>query len=261
MKIIKTAAVLFFFAVGIANAADSSNEKISKELANPVAHLISVPFQFNYDYGGGVNDTGKNYYLKIQPVIPFDLNENWKVISRSILPISSESDFGTSSKTGLGDLNQTFFFTPNSGPGLIWGAGPVISVPTATEPELGSEKWSAGPSFVVVKETKDWTLGVLANHLWSFAGDSDRGYVSQTFVQPFITRHLPDAWSLNLTSEYTYDWHYNEETLPLNLTVAKVVKIGPMPVSFSVGGRYYVDKPDGGPDWGLRAMVTLVFPK
>lgn len=251
--------------VGAPVQKEMSNEEVSRALANPVAPIINMPLQLNWDYGGGGSkDDAQHYYLQIQPVIPFRVNADWNVISRTIMLVENKHNFeGFDSRTGLGDLSQTVWVSPakeNVG-GLLLGFGATVGIPTATEQELGSEKWEAGPSVILATETKNWTFGVLANHQWSFAGEGGRESVSKSFVQPFVARHLPDAWSMTLTSEYTYDWHQNEEVFPLNLMVAKVVRFGKMPVSFSVGGRYYVDKPSGGPDWGLRAMMTLVLPR
>lgn len=247
---------------GTAFAAEKSNEQIAKELANPLANIINMPLQLNWDYGGGPNDDGQHYYLQVQPVIPVMLNEDWMMLSRTILLFENKHNFGYEAKTGMGDTTQTFFLAkaPKQKGGFLWGVGPALLIPTATEHELGAEKWGAGPSVIFVYEAEKWTFGLLANHIWSYAGDSDRNYVNKSFLQPFIARHLPDAWTITLTSEYTYDWHEDEEIFPLNLMAAKVVRFGKMPISFSLGGRYYADKPSGGPDWGLRAMVTLVLP-
>ncbi|MDR2901960.1 MAG: hypothetical protein LBU87_02475 [Lactobacillales bacterium] len=253
--------------LGICDAAyaqtggEKSNEQIAKDLSNPVANIINVPLQLNWDYGGGPKDKGQHYYLQIQPVIPFALNADWNLISRSILYVENKHNLGYESKTGLGDIQQTLFFSPKEKfMGMLWGAGPVFLIPTATEKELGGEKWGAGPSGVLVKETEKWTLGLLASQTWSFAGEGSRDDISKLFLQPFFAYHFPKAVTATVTSEYTYDWHAHEGTIPLNFMVAKVEKIGKMPVNFSLGARYYVDKPSGGPDWGLRAMITLVFP-
>ncbi len=238
-----------------------SNEEIAKKLSNPIAHIINVPFQMNWDYGGGVKDDGQRYYLQVNPVIPYVLNDDWAIVARTVMLFEERHNFGYGSKGGLGDFTQSLFLAPTPKPGkLIWGAGPVVLMPTATDTHLGSGKWGAGPSVILVKELEKWTFGLLASHTWSFAGQSSRDYVSATFLQPFVARHLPGAVTVTATSEYTYDWHDHEQSFPLNLMLAKVVRIGKMPVSFSVGGRYYADKPSGGPDWGLRAMVTFVLP-
>lgn len=183
------------------------------------------------------------------------------IITRTILPIENRQNFGFPSETGLGDLNLSLFLTPPSTKsGFSWGVGPVFLMPTATEPHLGSKKWGAGPSAVFVQQTEHWTLGLLASQIWSFAGESERSDVNVTGLQPFIVYHLPEAWSLMFTSEYTYDWTAGHQTVPLNFLVGKLFRIGELPVSVSVGGRYYADKPEGGPDWGVRILVVFVLP-
>ncbi len=241
---------------------EMSNAEIAKKLSNPVAHIINVPFQYNWDYGGGPKDDGQHHYLQVQPVIPFSLSEDWAVISRTVMYFENKHNFGYNGVSGLGDFTQTFFVSPvaKEKGTPIWGLGPVFLLPTATDDYLGSGKWGAGPSAVFVKELEHWTLGLLASHTWSFAGESDREYVSRSFLQPFVARHFPAAVTVTATSEYTYDWHDNEEIFPVNLMVAKVVRVGKMPINFSLGGRYYFDKPSGGPDWGARFMVTFVLP-
>ncbi len=238
-----------------------SDAQISKKLSNPIAHLISLPMQYNWDTGGGPKDDGQHHYVEIKPIIPLPINDDWVVLSRTLMYLEHKHNFGYGSKSGLGDLTQTFFLSPVSKPGeLRWGIGPEILMPTATDDHLGAGKWGAGPSVILVQELDQWTFGILASHTWSFAGDSHRDYVNSTLLQPFVVRHLPHAMSLTFMSEYTYDWHDNEELFPLNLTLGKVVRFGKLPVNFSLGGRYYLDKPSGGPDWGARFMVTFVLP-
>ncbi len=250
---------------GAVNAGDADKAKaaaeISKQLSNPLAKIINMPLQQNWDYGAGPNDDGQHYYLQIQPVIPVELGTDWTMLSRTIFKLENEHNMGYDSATGLGDVSQTFFFAPNGNfHGWLGGVGPVFLIPLASQPELGSKKWGAGPSAIVLRQTEHWTYGLLASHTWSFAGNENRPDINSTFLQPFIARQLPGAWSVTAASEYSYDWNTDEEIFPVNLMVAKVVHIGKMPVSFSVGGRYYLDKPSGGPDWGLRGMVTLVLP-
>jgi hypothetical protein len=237
---------------------------LAKELANPIAALISVPLQNNFDFGGGPKGDGFQYKLNIQPVIPISLNSNWNVISRTILPyIYQEDVIGPSSQSGLSDTVQSLFFSPKEPTkgGWIWGAGPVFQLPTATDDLLGSGKWGAGPTAVVLKQVNGWTYGALVNHIWSFAGEAGRQDVNATFLQPFLSYTTKKQATITLNSESTYDWENSQWTVPLNLTVAQVVKIGKLPVQFQVGGRYYAEKPKDGPDWGLRFTITFLFPK
>jgi len=238
--------------------------ELAKKLNNPVASLISVPLQNNFDFGAGSTGDGFQYKVNVQPVIPISLNEDWNVISRTILPIVyQENIFGTSSQSGLADTVQSLFLSPKAPThgGWIWGVGPVFLLPTATDDLLGSEKWGAGPTAVLLKQEHGWTYGVLANHIWSFAGESSRADVNATFLQPFLAFTTKTYTTFTLNTESTYDWENSQWTVPLNVMVSQLVKIGGAPVQFSLGARCYAEKPSDGPDWGLRFVVTLLFPK
>jgi hypothetical protein len=243
---------------------DDKSAELAKQLSNPVASLISVPLQSNFDFGAGPNDDGFQFKLNVQPVIPFSLSEDWNLISRTIVPIVyQENIFGTSSQSGLSDTVQNFFFSPKAptSGGWIWGAGPLFLLPTASDELLGTEKWGAGPTALILKQQHGWTYGALANHIWSFAGDSSRADVSATFIQPFLSYSTKTYTTFGLNTESTYDWENSQWTVPLNVSVSQLVKLGGKPVQFSLGGRYYAEKPSDGPDWGLRFAITFLFPK
>jgi hypothetical protein len=246
-----------------AAAADDAAE-LAKQLSNPIAALIQVPFQYNRDTGIGAADADRSI-LNIQPVIPFSVSEDWNLISRTIVPvIDAESPVaGGSDESGVGDIVQSLFLGPKapSADGWIWGAGPVFLLPTATNDVLGTEKWGIGPTAVALKQQDGWTYGALVNHIWSFAGDDKRADVNATFVQPFLSYTTKTSTTLTLQTESTYDWEASQWTVPVNLLVSQVLKIGDQPISLALGYRHYVEAPTGGPDWGLRFAVTLMFPK
>jgi hypothetical protein len=256
------AAVLTFGQV--AAPADSQSE-IAKKLNNPIASLISVPMQLNYDENIGSGDAGERWVLNIQPVIPINLNENWNLISRTILPVIDQNDIpaGTD-ESGVGDVFQSLFFSPKAptAGGWIWGVGPALLLPTASEDILGAEKWAAGPTAVALKQASGWTYGALTNHVWSFAGDNDRADISTTFLQPFLAYTTATFTTLGANTESSYDWKREDWTVPLNLTATQVFKIGQQPMSLQLGARYWADTPDAGPEgWGWRMTYTLVFPR
>lgn len=238
--------------------------ELAKKLSNPVASLISVPIQNNWDFGIGPANAMR-YTANIQPVIPFSLNEDWNLITRTILPIVyAESPVqGGHSKFGLGDSVQSFWFSPKAptSGGWIWGAGAVALWPTSTDDALGVGKLGAGPTALALKQVNGWTYGALFNHIWSYAGQGSTPDVNATFLQPFVSFTTKKFTTYTLNTESTYDWDNSQWTVPVNFMVAQLVKIGGKPVQFSVGARCYADKPSGGPDWGMRFAVTFLFPK
>ena len=238
----------------------SEADALAKKLSNPVAALISVPFQYNYSQTWG--DDGYQNLLNIQPVIPMSISEDWNLISRTILPIIQQSDVIPGvSQFGLGDTTQSLFFSPKkpTDGGLIWGVGPVLYIPTGTD-NLGADTWAAGGTFVVLKQSKQWTVGMLANQIWDFSGPAE---IDSLYVQPFASRALGKGRTLGFNTETTYDWANREWTVPINVFYSKVGKLGKKQlVSNTFGVKYYADTPYGnGPDWGVRYVFTLLFPK
>ncbi len=262
MRVSATSIVLALAIPGVVHAQESDADALAKALSNPVAALISVPFQYNYDETFG--DDGYRNTLNIQPVIPVSISSDWNMISRTILPLTYQKDVvpGTD-QAGLGDTVQSVFFSPKepSASGLIWGFGPAALLPTGTD-DLGGETWALGPTGVVLVQKGPWTYGMLFNHLWDVAGTGrHRADISATFVQPFLTRGIGNGRTITMNLESTYDWKAQQWTVPINLMFTKVTKVGSQMISFQGGVRGYLDKPDGGPDWGVRAAVTLLFPK
>lgn len=238
-------------------------DDLAQQLANPVSSLISVPFQSNWDFGIGPEDASR-YTLNIQPVVPLSLDEDWNLIVRTIVPVidAESSAAGVPDASGLGDIVQSFFFSPvDPVNGWIVGAGPAFLYPSASDALLGSEQWGVGPTAVALKQDGAWTWGALVNHLSSFAGDEARADINATFLQPFVSYITPSKTTYTLNSESTYDWERDQWLVPLNAVVSQLVAIGDQPVQLSLGARYYAEGPDGGPEWGLRAAVTLLFPR
>lgn len=245
-----------------AQAPQAGEADLAQQLANPISSLISVPIQSNIDFGVGPGD-GTRWITNIQPVIPFELSKNWNLISRTILPVIDQEGIdlaGVTDEFGLGDTVQSFFISPKSSD-PIWGLGPVFLIPTATDPVLGSEQWGIGATAVVLKQSGPWTYGALANHLWSFAGDDARADVNATFLQPFVSYITDTKTTFSLTLESTYDWENRQWNVPANFIVSQLIKIGDQPVQLFGGVRYYLETPDGGPEWGLRFGLTFLFPK
>ena len=248
-------------ASGGGGKADDEAE-LAKKLQNPVASLISVPLQSNWDFGIGAANAMR-YLVNVQPVIPFSLNAEWNLITRTIIPvIHAESPVeGGSDAGGLGDITQSFFFSPKEPVGgWILAVGPVALWPAATDSALGAGKWGAGPTVLALRQEHGWTYGLLANHIWSYAGWGDQ-QVNASFLQPFVSFTTKKQTTLGINTESTYDWGQSQWTVPINVFVKQLLKIGGKPVQFEVGYRYYAEKPDGGPDWGLRFTVTFLFPK
>ncbi len=240
------------------------NAELAKELQNPVAALISVPLQSNFEWGGGPQSKGFRYLLNFQPVIPFTLTEDWNLISRTIVPFIHQDDvIPNSSQGGIGDIVQSGFFSPKKpGPGgLIWGAGPVFLLPTTTERGLGAEKFGLGPTAVVLRQESGFTYGILFNHIVSIGGTRSTPDVNATFLQPFLSYTTQTYTTFGLSTESTYDWENAKWTVPLNASVSQLLKLGGQPVSLQLGPKLYVEGPRSAADWGMRFTVTLLFPR
>jgi hypothetical protein len=248
---------------GSSGGDEPANEaELAKKLQNPVANLISVPIQNNWDFGIGSANAMK-FTANIQPVIPVSISEDYNLIIRTILPvIYAESPVkGGRDAWGLGDTTQSFFLSPKEPVGgWILGAGPVMYYPTATDSALGAGQWGAGPTVVALRQEHGFTYGILANQIWSYAGWGAQN-VNATFLQPFFSYTTKTYTTFAINTESTYDWTASQWTVPVNFMIQQLVKIGKQPVAFQLGYRYYADKPSGGPDWGLRFNVTFLFPK
>ncbi|WP_206420440.1 hypothetical protein [Lacinutrix jangbogonensis] len=261
--------LLFLFSIGVIFAQTeetqeptSSAEDLAKKLANPVSSLISLPFQTNFDFGVGPFD-GFRYNLNLQPVIPVSLNENWNMISRTIIPIVSQNDVTGkgNNETGLGDIAQSIFFSPKKVKnGLVLGVGPVFVLPTATDDFLGANKWSVGPNALVLKISGQLTYGALVNHVWSIGG-SGINDVNATFFQPFMTYATKTGASFSLASENTQSWDNRVFGGFVGAYYSKVTKFGKQMVQLSAGPKVFYGNNPFNPEWGIRATLVLLFPK
>jgi hypothetical protein len=235
--------------------------RLSQKAQNPIANMISVPIQNNTSYGIGSDDRTSNT-LNVQPVVPFSLGKKWNLITRTIIPIVSMPDFSSTEKistTGLGDINLSLFFAPKESK-VIWGVGPIIALPTATDPALGYQEFGIGPSLIVVQMSGKWVYGATMNHTWSVANDN----LSQLYIQYFINYNLPNSWYLSSAPIVTANWKAesgNQWIVPFGGTVGKLFKLGKLPINAQAGAFYNVVKPDDGADWQTRFQLQFLFPK
>jgi hypothetical protein len=243
----------------------SGNAELAQELTNPIADLMTIPIQMTYDQNIGPEDEGTKLQTNIQPVIPFNLTDEWSAITRTIVPIVQQDEVypGAGSQSGLGDTSLSIFVSPKqTESGVIWGVGPILLLPTASDDLLGSGKWGAGPAGIVVAMLGPWTVGGLANHVWSVAGDDERPDVSNTFLQPFAAYTWPSAWTVSLQSESTYNWKTEQWSVPFTAAVAKLVRLGKLPVSLQAGLGYWATAPDSGAEgMRFRLQANIVLPK
>ena len=260
---------LLALAVGVLSAphvrADDSTEELAKKTQNPVADLISIPFQSNFNFPAGPRDA-LQYVLNVQPVIPIKLTTDWNLITRTIVPIVSQGSLapGIDHVGGLGDINPSFFLSPANPGKLIWGVGPTMTFPTASDRLLGSGKWSMGPAGVVLTMQGPWVYGALVNNQWSFAGWG-KNDVNQGLIQPILNYNFGQGWYLTSSPIITANWTApasNQWTLPLGGGGGKLWRVGKvgLPVNTQISAFYNAIRPDFAPDWQLRFQLQFLLP-
>jgi hypothetical protein len=248
-----------------ASPSATSTEDLQKAVQNPVASLISVPLQNNTNFNIGPYNRTQDV-LNIQPVIPAGISKNWNLITRVIQPIVWQPYPAepTGGEFGLGDMNPTFFLSPSKPNKLIWGVGPTFVIPTATNDILGQGQFSLGPSIVVLAQPGHWTLGALANNVWSVAGKSGRAPVNQMLLQYFVNYNLSKGYYITLQPIITANWMArggNIWTVPFGGGIGRIMKLGNQPVNLTAqlyGNAVY---PTGTSPWGMRLQVAFLFPK
>jgi len=238
---------------------------LAGQVVNPFTSMVKVPVQISYDRKIGPESSGKSYTLAVQPLIPFTLDADWDLISRTIFLATAQSDVspGAGSQSGSGDTLQSFFISPRkaSAGGVDWGLGVAVLLPTGSD-NLGAKKWALGPTGGVFRDSGPWTVGILANHIWSVAGSGTRESISSTFLQPIASYTVGEAWSYTLQTEATYDWKAKQWSVPIEASVARLAKVGDQHVNLEAGVRYWAASPESGPNgWGFSFTTTLVFPK
>jgi hypothetical protein len=275
LPLLTVAFFLSAFACSLARGQDET--ELAKKTQNPVADLISVPLQNNWNFGAGLAHDKTIYVLNIQPVIPINVTDAWNVITRVIMPVINQPALfpGSNGATGLGDFNPTFFLSPAKPGELIWGVGPTFTLPTATDRDLGSGKWSMGPAGVALTMQGHWVFGALLNNQWSVAGWGEKS-VNAMVLQPFVNYNLPDGWYLNTAPILTADWKADRGgdvwTVPIGGGVGKLVRLGQLlpleshpiaklPINLQLGAYGNVARPEFGPKWQLRFQMQFLFPK
>ncbi len=264
LRVIASTAMVFAAA---AAQAEMSAEELAKLAQNPVGNLISVPFQNNTNFNVGPL-SGTQNILNIQPVIPISVNSEWNIITRTILPVIWQPAMSPTidSTSGIGDIVLTAFLSPAQPKGLIWGAGPVLQIPTNSSAELGNKNWGLGPSVVVLKleHGNPWVYGVLANNIWSLSSSKQGGSYNNGLIQPFVNYNFPGGLYIVSGPILTVDWKAQsgqQWTVPLGGGIGKIFHLGKLPVNTSLQAYYNVVHPDNGADWQLRAQVQFMFPK
>ena len=251
------AATLVSLLLPVSVWADEASD-LAQELANPIAAIISLPFQLNVDDNLGVSDSGTRTTLNFQPIVPFALDNGANIITRTIVPYIWQEDVipGTS-QSGFGDILFNAWYSPLPQGDFTGGIGPILRLPTGSD--VSTETWAAGITAIGLKQTGKWTYGALANHLWDIESNPQTP-TSATFLQPFVAYTTPTSWTFSLQSESTYDWKSNQWAVPINVSASKLVFVGRTPLNLQGGIGYWATAPDNGPEglrFRLQAQVVL----
>jgi len=260
--------ILMSLAIAIATVQPTQAQEssdIAKQAQNPIARLISVPVENDFIPQTGIHKDD-SYVLQFKPVVPFRLSNDWNLITRTIVPVIQVPDLapGVNGTTGLGDINLSLFLSPAKAGRIIWGVGPIISFPTATEDILGTKKLSVGPSVVALRSQGHWLYGMLVNNLFSVAGPSARPDVNQMLAQPFVNYNLRHGWYLTTSPIVTANWEATRDqrwTAPVGGGVGKIVHFGRLPVNMYAQFFGNAVHPDGTSKWSARFQVQFLFPK
>jgi hypothetical protein len=247
--------------------AELTAEELAKLAQNPVGNLISVPFQDNVNLNAGPEKRTQNV-LNVQPVIPFEVNKEWNIITRTILPVISQPGFSAdeSRTNGIGDLQFTAFLSPAVPGKWIWGVGAVVQAPTHSNGALGNDNWGLGPSFVVLHLEKGspWVYGVLVNNIWSLSSSSSAPSYNNGLIQPFLNYNFEGGTYLTSSPILTVNWKADgsdQWTVPVGGGVGRIFHVGKLPVNAQVGAYYNAIRPDDAPNWQIRAQAQFMFPK
>lgn len=247
--------------------AEMSAEELAKLAQNPVGNLVSVPFQNNTNLNFGPEKKTQNV-LNIQPVIPISVSDEWNIITRTIVPVISMPSLypGDDRTNGVGDTVLTAFLSPAKPGHFIWGAGPVVQIPTNSNSELGNKNWGLGPSVVALHLEKGdpWVYGVLVNNIWSLSSNKQGGSYNNGLIQPFVNYNFDGGFYLTSAPIITADWKAENSqrwVVPVGGGVGKIFHFGRLPVNTQLSAYYNVVTPDNGANWQIRAQVQFMFPK
>jgi len=239
------------------------SDDLQKASQNPIADLVSVPFQSNTNFNAGPFNRTQEVF-NIQPVVPMHLSDDWNMISRTIIPLLSQpSPLFNSNTNGVGDITQSLFLSPTHPGKLIWGVGPVFTIPSANDPILGTGKFLLGPTAVFLVTPGHWVMGVLLNNQWSVGGNPLRPPVNAFLAQPFVNYNMAHGWYLTSSPIITSNWlaaSGEKWTVPVGGGFGRVFRVGDQPVNAQIAAYYNAIRPTDAPAWQLRASVALLFP-